>query len=310
MSSNFNGLDVIVVGGGPAGLSAAMWCDELGLRTLLLEKESETGGQLLRVYNPIENYPGVKVKDGLEMREILFAHSKDRMFLSRLECEVSAIRTDGPAVEPATGEKIEAKAVIIATGVRQRRLDIPGETEFRGKGILESGKRDAHLVKGKHVLIVGGGDAALENALILSEHAEQVFLCHRRDEFAGREEFVEKAGKTANVEILRSHQLIEIAGREAVESVKLQHAGSGEEKVLEVDAVLIRAGVEPNTEFLKGKIEMDERGYIRTNRECETSAKGIYAVGDVSNPISATVATAVGSGAAAAKAIYEYLNPR
>lgn len=189
-------------------------------------------------------------------------------------------------------------------------LDIPGEAEFRGRGILESGKRDGRTVKGRSVLIVGGGDAALENALILSEHANRVYLCHRREEFAGREEFIEKVMNTGRVEILCPHELVEIAGGERVESVKIRHANSGEEKVLEVDGVLIRAGVEPNTAFLKGVVEMDERGYINTNRECETSAKGLYAVGDVSNPVSPTVATAVGTGATAAKAIYDFLNRR
>lgn len=307
MSEKTPNFDVIVIGGGPAGLSAALWCEELGLQVLLLEKEDEFGGQLNRVYNPIENHLGFEANSGEEMRG-RFMHQVDkRTFLRSLRAEVATIDAQTGRVRLENGESFDAGSIIIATGVRRRRTGAEGEGAFTGKGILESGKKDSKLASGKRVMIVGGGDAAIENALILSEVAEKVFVAHRRAEFTARGEFLDKAKATANIEFLTGRTLKKISGFGKVQRVELENTAADDIEVLPVEAVLIRVGTEPNTEIFKGIVGMDARGYITVNERCETTAEGVYAVGDVANPLAPTVSSAVGMGATAARAVYDYL---
>jgi thioredoxin reductase (NADPH) len=172
-----------------------------------------------------------------------------------------------------------------------------------GKGVLVSGSRDRREVSGKRVAIVGGGDAALENALILSEFASKVYVIHRRKAFSARSEFVEKVAAKHNVETLYSTTILAINGSERLDSVTTLETDREESRELAVDALLIRIGVEPNSELIAGQVETDERGYITVDRTGRTSLKRVYAVGDVANPVAPTIATSVGTGAAAAKAI-------
>jgi thioredoxin reductase (NADPH) len=299
--------EVVIIGGGPAGLSAALWCDELGLRALIIESEPEFGGQLSRVFNPIRNYLGAEATDGAELRDRFVKQAADRSFTRMMGARVSAVDPASNTVKLVTGETIEAGAIIIATGVRRRRLDVEGEERFEGKGIIESGAKDAIQARGKNVLIVGGGDAAIENALILAKMAKKVIVVHRRAEFTAREEFLEKAGITANIEFFTERVLTKIVGEESVTGVELTNLNTGENETLSVEIVLIRVGVEPNSEIFDGLLERDDRGYITVNSRCETPLQGIFAVGDVANPLSPTVSSAVGMGATAARAVYEYL---
>lgn len=299
--------DVIVIGGGPAGLSAALWCDDLGLKTLLLEKKSEFGGQLLRVYNRIENHLGIDAANGLEMRDRFLLQIGKREFLRKLEAEVLTADLKNRTVSLKSGEMLGAKAIIIATGTGRRRLGIPGEDAFKGRGIVESGRKDPEIAAGKRVLIVGGGDAAVENALLLSGTAERVFICHRRAEFTARDEFMHQANAAPNIEFLDPHTLQNITGTEAIEAVELKNAATGETLALPVEIVLIRIGVEPNTRIFRGQLETDEQGFVRIDDKCRTSLEGVYAVGDAANPLGPTLSSAVGMGATAAKAVYAYL---
>lgn len=295
--------DVIIIGGGAAGLSAALWCDELKLSALLLESGAEFGGQLLWTYNEIKNHLGIEAENGREMRDIFLRQIEKRRFEYRLNAKVSEIDLQKKEVLPESGGSFSAEFLIIATGVRRRKLNVAGEETFKNKGIIESGKRDERFVKGKKVLIAGGGDAAFENALILSETASGVTLVHRGKDFRARGEFVEQAQNNPKIEILTETVVREISGKERVEAVKLENPATGETKNFPVEAVLIRIGVEPNTEFLRGKLDLDENGYIKINQNCETSAQGIFAAGDVANPLSPTISSAVGMGATAVKSI-------
>jgi thioredoxin reductase (NADPH) len=301
-----NIFDVVIIGGGAGGISAACWCDELGLKTLLLESEPELGGQLLWTHNPVKNHLGVEAENGRELRDRFVSQAANYNFSLRTGAEVSGADLENKIVTLQTGEDFSARALIIATGIRRRKLDVAGEAELKGKGILESGKRDAEKVKGKNVCIVGGGDAALENALILAETARRVTLVHHRKDFRARSEFLEKARQNPSIEILTEAAVTKIIGHEKVEGVEIKNAD--ETFILPVEAVLIRAGVEPNTGLFRGKLKLDKNGYIETDSRCETSVDKVFAVGDVANPLAPTVSSAVGMGATAAKVILDKLS--
>ncbi|HQU82011.1 MAG TPA: FAD-dependent oxidoreductase [Pyrinomonadaceae bacterium] len=298
-----NRFDVVIIGGGPGGLSAALWCDELGLSAVVLEKEKEFGGQLLWTHNAIENHLGTTAENGREMRDLFLSQIEKRTFIKHLQAEVKEANLEEKRITLQNGEEFFGEFIIIATGVSRRKLNVKGEDFFRGKGIIESGKKNAEKVKNKKVLIVGGGDAALENALILSEKAEKVYLAHRRNEFRGRQEFIGKVQENKRVEILLETELVEINGEENIESVIIKNKKDGKNQEIKVEFVLPRIGVQPNTELFRGQIKLQKNGYIETDSHCRTNIQGIYAVGDVANPISPTISTAVGMGATAAKEI-------
>lgn len=300
--------DVIIIGGGAAGISAALWCDDLGLEALLLEADGELGGQLLWTHNRIENHLGVRAENGEQLRDIFVKQLNERKFTLRLEAKIAQLDLENKKVRLEDGEEFSAKFIIIATGISRRKLDIPGEQEFQGKGIIKSGKRDGDLAKDKHAVIVGGGDAAFENALILSESAEKVTLIHRREKFSARAEFTEQVKKLSNLEIMTNMRLTKIEGKNEAESVEIENTKTGEISRLSAEIVLIRIGVKPNTDFLRGKLDLDKKGYIKINHLCQTNFEEIYAVGDVANPASLTVSTAVGTGATAIKTISSLLN--
>lgn len=293
--------DVIIIGGGAAGLSAALWCDDLGLSALMLEKETEFGGQLLRVYNPIENHLGVSAKNGKHLRDIFLRQTEKRKFAKRLQAEVSEVDVKNKEIILQNGEKLEAKAIIIATGVRRRKLNVENEDFYKGKGIIESGKKEQQKVAGKTVVIVGGGDAAIENSLILAETAKRVYVVHRSENFRAREEFIEQAKNNPKIEFLPETVIQKINGKKRIEAIELKNTKSGKTTDLAADFLLVRIGVAPNTELFREKLTLDNQGYIKIDSNCQTSEKNIFAVGDVANPIAPTVSTAVGNGATAVK---------
>ena len=295
--------DVIIIGAGPAGLSAALWCDELGLDTLVLERESEVGGQLLRVHNRIENYLGVEAANGLELRDVFAAQADARDFDLWTQAEIEEADLRAKRVRLASGEELQSIAVVIATGVRRRRLGIPGEAEFEGRGVLSSGALERERVAGEDVLIVGGGDAAAENALLLAETCATVTLAHRGAKLSARQEFAERIQGDHRITVFTETTLERVLGSERVESVELQRAGALKPLRMAVRGVLIRVGVEPNSEMFRDQIHTDARGYIVTDGQHETSAEMVFAVGDISNPRAPTISGATGAGATAAKVI-------
>jgi len=300
--------EVIIIGGGAAGMSAALWCAELGLNALLLEENADLGGQLLWVYNSIKNHLGSTAENGRELRDIFVRQIENRKFTLHLKSEISNICFEKKELLLNSGEKFSAKFIIIATGIRRRKLDVEGEEKFKDKGIIESGKRDAESVKDKDVCVVGGGDAAFENALILAKAAAKVTLVHRRKDFRARAEFIEQAQNNPKIKILSETVLRKIVGRKQIEAVELEDLNAAETFLLNVEAVLLRVGVEPNTEILRGKLKLDKDGYIKINQNCETNVKGIFAVGDVANPLAPTVSSAVGMGATGVKTLFAKLD--
>ncbi len=299
--------DVIIIGGGVAGISAGRWCAELGLSALVLEQGAELGGQLLWIYNPIENYPGVKAQNGFELRDRLMQIPESARLEVRRNAEVRRVSLEDNVIELAAGEKLQARALIIAAGVRRRKLGVAGEEEFAGKGILVSGARDKDLARNKDLVIVGGGDAAFENALILAEVARSITIVHHSMEFRARKEFRDKVEADQRISITGNSEVIKIEGGENVESVLVRNVASGDGSTLPAQVLLIRIGVEPNSELFRGQMELDEKGFIKINERCETSVEGVYAVGDVASPDSMTVSTAAGMGATAAHIILKKL---
>lgn len=296
--------EVVVIGGGPGGMSAVAWCSELGLDAALIEHAPGLGGLLHNIYNPVTNYLGLRAENGTAIAEHFIDSIKDATFERFVDTEIVGIDPHSMTAQTSTGVQVQADAFVIATGVRRRTLGVPGESEFRGRGLIESGSRDAKVLNGKSVVIVGGGDAAFENALIVSEFAREVAVAYRKPEPQAREEFVSAVRQRSNVKLLPETVIKKISGNSHVESIEIETGADHRLTSLAVDGVLIRVGVEPNSELVRDAVELDRAGYIMVNRNGETNASGILAVGDVANPVSPTISTATGTGATAAKTIY------
>ena len=295
--------DVIIIGAGPGGLSAALWCDELGLDTLVLERGPEVGGQLLSVHNRVENYLGVEAANGRELRDLFAAQAEGRDFDLWTQAEIEEVDLRAKRVRLRSGEGLQSIAIVIATGVRRRRLGVPGEREFEGRGVMSSGVLERERVAGEDVLVVGGGDAAAENALLLAEVCATVTLVHRGPKLSARREFAERIQGDHRVTVFTESTLERVHGSESVESVEIRRAGALKPLRMAVRGVLIRVGVEPNSELFRGQIHADARGYVVTDGQHETSAEMVFAVGDISNPRAPTIGGATGAGATAAKVI-------
>ena len=302
--------DVIIIGAGPAGLSTAFWCDELGLDTLLLEQAERVGGQLHRVYNPIKNYLGIETSNGQELLELFTRDVDTADFDLWTQTTIAAIDLKAKRLTLQSGEELQSISLVIATGVRPRELGVPGEKEFAGKGVIESGTRDRELFAGRDVCVVGGGDAAVENALLLAEVCPTVTLVHRGKKLRARRELAQQLQSSHRITVFTESVLTRIIGDEEVVAVEVLRKEGLKPFQIAVRGVLIRIGVEPNTELFRDQLEVDEKGFIRVSSEQETSVPMVFAVGDVSNPIAPTISSATGAGATAAKVIAARLNAR
>ena len=295
--------DVLIIGAGPAGLSAARWCDELGLDTLLLEANDDVGGQLAWIHNRVDNYLGVQADNGQQLRELFIAQTTDCDFDQWTGVRIESVDLKARRVRLQSGEELQSIAIIIATGLRRRRLGIPGEVEFAGRGMIESAKRDREQLAGKDVCVIGGGDAAAENALLLAEVCPTVTLVHRGRKLRARREFTEQLHTHHCVTVFPESNVRRILGNDHVEAVEIERAGAIKPFQMAVQGVVIRIGFEPNTDFVRDQLNLDEHGYVIVDSRQETSIENVFAIGDVSNPSAPTIAGAVGSGATAAKVI-------
>jgi thioredoxin reductase (NADPH) len=300
--------DVIIIGAGPAGLAVAFWCDDLGLDTLVLEQAEQIGGQLHRVYNPINNYLGLKARNGQELLEHFSSGVDDAGFDLWTGSEIESIDLRAKRISLRSGERLQSIAIVIATGVKPRTLGVPGEREFAGKGMIESATRDRDLFAGEDVCVVGGGDAAVENALLLAEVCPTVTVVHRGKKLRARREFAERLQPNHAVTVFTESVLTRIIGDDRVAAVEIKRKDGLKPFQLAVRGVLIRIGVEPNTELFREQLQLDQRGYVTVNGEQETSIAMVFAAGDVANPLAPTISGATGGGATAAKVIAARLN--
>jgi thioredoxin reductase (NADPH) len=302
--------DVVIIGAGPAGLSAALWCDELGLDTLLLEQSERIGGQIHSIYGPINDYPGVPTNNGREFFERFTERIHEAEFDQWTNVEIESVDLNAKRIRLASGEELQSISIIIATGVRRRQLGIPGEKEFVEHGIIESASRDRDAFAGRDVCVIGGGDAAAENALLLADVCPTVTLVHRRKKLRARQSFVEQLQGQHCITVFPESVVTRILGRDEVEAVEILRKDALKPFQMAVRGVVIRIGVEPNTELFRDQLNLDNEDYVTVTSQQETSVTNVFAVGDVSNPLAPTISSASGAGATAAKVIAARLNKR
>ncbi|HVO36933.1 MAG TPA: thioredoxin-disulfide reductase [Candidatus Acidoferrum sp.] len=299
--------ELVIVGGGPAGLAAGIYGVRSGLKTVVLE-EKMAGGTTVDA--PIvQNYPGFQSVSGFELAEKLVAHCKSSGVEIREFEDVSSLDLGSEKKSIRTGKNVyEAQAVILASGAHYRSIDVPGEKEFRGRGVSYCGLCDGPLFKGKRVLVVGGGNSAIMTVLYLAGLASEVKIAHRRDVFRAEEALVRDLETKENVEALLNTEVKEIKGERLVDRVVVFNNKSGETKELLIDGVFVQVGQDPNSQFAKeAGVNVDEYGYIVVDCLQRTNIPGIFAAGDVTNHPVKQVGTAVGQGITAAVEAYNYI---
>lgn len=298
--------DIIVVGAGPAGLSAAIYGKRAGRNILVLDTSSISGGQILSTYE-IDNYPGMPGVTGEELAIAMRQHC-EKLGVEFARGRVTSIVDKGGIKELVTKKAtFETRTVILATGATNRQLGCPGEEEFSGMGVSYCATCDGAFFKDKVVAVVGGGDVALEDAIYLSRFCTKVYLIHRRDEFRGAVVLQEQVKSSERIEIIYDTTVEVINGKDSVESLLLKNRKSGQMNELSVDGVFIAVGNVPNTNSIAGLPEMDEAGYIKADETCTTSIPGIFAAGDVRTKQLRQVITATADGANAITSIERFL---
>lgn len=298
--------DVIIIGSGPAGLSAAVYASRAGLNILVLEKNFMSGGQILNTYE-VDNYLGMPGVNGFDMGVQFRAHA-DKFGVSFQTATVLSIEDPGGKKLVHTAKEVyETKTVIVATGAQHALLGVVGEEEFMGRGVSYCATCDGAFYTGRTVAVVGGGDAALEDAIYLARFCEKVYLIHRRDELRGARILQESLKQQANVEILYSHTVAAILGTDGVEALQVRDVNSGVERKLAVAGAFIAVGVRPDTELLKDLVALDEDGYVPAGEDCTTDRPGIFVAGDLRRKPLRQVVTAVADGANAVMSAEKYI---
>jgi alkyl hydroperoxide reductase subunit F len=297
--------DVAVVGGGPAGLTAAMYAARKNLSTIIITLD--LGGQV-GITHLVTNYPGMPVVEGPELVRLMFEqaymYGLERLIGERVE----NIRVDGRAkvLELASGKQVKARSVILASGAQKRRLEIAGESEFAGRGVVYCSTCDGPFYKDKVVAIVGGGNSALEAAVEMSGIAKKVYVVSR-GEWSGDEWLRDKASAAPGVKALPGYEPVEILGDEVVEEFVIRKTGNGKSRKLKVDGVFIEVGLEPNSDFALDLTRTNQRGELIVDEWGDTGVRGVFAAGDVTATKEKQIVIAAGEGAKAALAAFDYL---
>jgi thioredoxin reductase (NADPH) len=300
--------NVIILGSGPAGWAAAMYMARANLRPLLITG-NELGGQVATT-TEVENYPGFP--EGIQGPELnqRFQEQAEKFgtrveidFVSGLDVTARPFRLD-----TANGRSYQAKSLIVATGASPRKLAVPGETRLTGRGVSYCGTCDGFFFRGKEVVVVGGGDSALEEALFLTKFASKVTIVHRRDQFRAKPIAQERVGANPKIKVIWNSTVTSINGEAKVESVTLRNLVSGEETAFRTDGIFVYVGHLPNNELFHGKFAMDEQGYLVTDKLMATSVPGVFAAGEIQDSHFRQVATSVGQGVSAALEAQKYLD--
>ena len=297
--------DVIIVGGGPAGLAAALYTARMDLKTVVVDR-GPLGGQLLNT-ELVEDYPGFESILGSELAVKMGDHARKFGVEVREFEPVEAIEVEGRAkvVRLESGEVLRAPALIMAAGGLPRYLEVPGEKELWGRGVSYCAVCDGAFFKGEELAVVGGGDAAVEEGEFLTRYASKVYIIHRRDGFRAQPILVDRAKANPKIDFILNAQVREIVGQDKVQLVRYEQGGK--EKELRVGGVFIFIGFVPNSKLFKVHVDHDAGGYIVTDRNMQTSVEGVWAVGDVRAQLTKQIATAVGDGTTAAVAAAAYI---
>lgn len=299
--------DVVIIGNGPAGLSAAIYARRALLETVVIGKQAFLGGQIVNS-EQVDNYLGLPGTKGFDLAMKFMSHADELGVIFR-EGLVTKIVDNGEykTVELEQGEPLETKTVLVASGTKYRLLGVEGEEKFIGAGVSYCATCDGAFCRGKDVAVIGGGDVALGDALYLSKGCRKVYLIHRRDEFRGTKFLQESVRQAENIEFLPFYEVREIHGDDVVEKITIHHNRTGEEKTLEVSGIFIAIGMNPQTGFIKDVVPMDKAGYVIADETGVTGTKGIFVAGDARTKKLRQVATAVSDGANAVISIEEFL---
>ncbi|NQW24032.1 MAG: thioredoxin-disulfide reductase [SAR202 cluster bacterium] len=298
--------DVLIVGGGVAGMTAGMYAARHGLRTAIVERMM--GGASIINVDKIENFPGFP--EGISGAELGPAVQEQAMNAGAdfIMGETAKITKDGDyrVVSSDSGD-VRAKAVIIAAGSTLRQLGIPGEAEFFGRGVSQCATCDGPLYMNQVVAVVGGGDSAADEALTLTEYAERVLLIHRRDQLRSQQALTDRVNENSKIEVVWNTVIEEVLGADTVSGLRLRNTVTNTENAMELSGLFVYVGLEPNSEMVAGLIERDNAGHIPVNLSMETEVSGVYAVGDLRQYSSSQLVSAAGDGATAAIAAYKYI---
>lgn len=299
--------DIIIIGGGPAGYTAALYASRAGFDTLVIERMS-TGGQMA-LTDMIDNYPGFEEGvDGITLGMKMQA-SAERFGAKSEFAEVTDVMLEeSPKRVITTSGELLARAVIIATGANPRQLGVKNEDAFLGRGVHYCAHCDGRFYKGKTVMVIGGGNSAASDALYLSRLASKVYLVHRRDSLRATKIYHEPLMKAENIEFLWNSTVSEIVADKRVSGAVLKNTQDGSEKMVDVDGIFVSIGRRPATEIFQGKLALDENGYVIADETTKTDIDGVYAVGDVRTKELRQVVTAVADGAVAVHFAEEYIN--
>lgn len=298
--------DLAILGAGPAGICAAIYATRAKLNTIWLDKKFVQGGQIVDTYE-VDNYPGLPGITGLDLGEAMAGHAKKLGMKPQREPVRSIEAGQGIKVIRTKKNEYRARAVIIACGATHRHLGIPGEEELSGMGVSYCATCDAAFFQDRTVVVVGGGNVAVEDAILLSRTCKKVYLVHRRDELRAEKILQECLFACKNVELIWDSIPLSIEGTDKVEALKIQNKKTQEESFIETDGVFIAVGIVPGTEKFKDLVKLDEAGYIVAGEDGITSEPGIFAAGDIRTKNLRQVVTAVADGANAVASVQRYL---
>ncbi|HEV8128873.1 MAG TPA: FAD-dependent oxidoreductase [Candidatus Eisenbacteria bacterium] len=288
--------DVLIVGAGPAGLSTALWVRDFGFEAVLLERERQPGGQLHQIHAPIANYLTAFGWNGDRFAGVALADARTAELNILVGEPVKRISARELRVDRGR-ERYRARAIVLATGLRRRALGVRGEAELLGRGVSHSANRDRQRFADRPVAVVGGGTAAVEDALLCAATGSPVTLIHRSTRFRARNDFLERARADPKIRFVTNSEVVAIVGKERVEAVRYRKRGSRRIEEARVDAVFVRIGWEPDTGVARGVVRLDRAGFVRVGPGGRTSARGVYAAGDVCSPRCPSIANSVGQGA-------------
>ncbi len=293
--------DLIIIGAGPAGMTAALYASRSGLKTCIVESGAP-GGKLLKTFH-IENYPGIKEMGGAELAMVMFDQAL--AFGAEYKAgEVVKVNKD-KSVELLDGTILESNCVLLATGTKERMLNIPGEQENVGKGVSFCAVCDGAFFRGKDVVVIGGGNSALEEAGFLTQFVNKLYIVIRRDQFRAEEKFQREVEENEKIEIIREHVPVEVLSDGKVTGIVLKNVKTGKTQTVDCSGIFPYVGSDPISDCVKDLGVCNEHGYVIVDRNMETAVKGVYAAGDVVDKQLRQVVTAVGEGALVAQQAYK-----